>query len=111
MRMDGNMDGLDPLGQEKLDSLWSEYRSALPEPEMGASFMPSLWQKIEARRTDPIRTLRRFAKVCVMTAAAVALILAISASRIQQNAPITTSYVDALSAEHAADYIEVADVL
>jgi hypothetical protein len=73
--------------------------------------MPGLWQKIEARRTDPMRTLRRFAKVCVMAAAAAVLILAISASRLQYEPSITANYVDALTAEHAADYIEVADVL
>ena len=107
IRMDQNSDGQDP----RLEGLWSEYRSACPEPEGSVAFMPSLWEKIETRRTDPIRTVRRFARVCVMAAVAAVLILAISASRLQYDPPITANYVDALNAEHAADYIEVADVL
>ncbi len=54
---------------------------------------------------------RRFAKICVMGAVAVILIFAVSISRLQYEPSISTSYVDALSAAHAGDYVEVADAL
>ena len=34
----------------KLDALLAEYRDAIHDQDAGASFMPGLWQKIEARR-------------------------------------------------------------
>jgi hypothetical protein len=95
----------------KIDALWAEYRSACPAPDGGTDFMPNLWRKIEARRTDPILVLRRFARVCFMTTVALVLIFAISSSRLQYEPALSATYVDALDAEHAADYVEVADVL
>ena len=101
----------DELGNPKLDALWAEYRSLLPDPDASANFMPSLWQKIEARRVDPVSIFRRFAKICVMATVAVILIFALSISRIQYEPSISTNYVDALDAAHAGDYVEVADAL
>jgi hypothetical protein len=100
-------------GQEsdKLDALWAEYRSLSPDPEASAQFMPNLWQKIEARRVDPVFIFRRFAKICVMGAVAMILIFAVSISRVQYEPSISSNYVDALDAAHAADYVEVADAL
>ena len=34
----------------KLDALFAEYRSACPDPEPSADFMPAMWKRIEARR-------------------------------------------------------------
>jgi hypothetical protein len=100
-----------PVGSEKLDGLWAEFRSLSPDPEVSAQFMPNLWQKIEARRVDPVFIFRRFAKICVMATVAVILIFALSISRLQYEPGISTNYVDALDAAHAGDYVEVADAL
>ena len=96
---------------DTLDALWAEYRSLSPDPDASAEFMPKLWQKIEARRVDPVFIFRRFAKICVMATVAVVLIFALSISRLQYEPGISTSYVDALDAAHAGDYVEVADAL
>lgn len=37
--------------EERLNRVFADYRSACPEIEPGANFMPSMWQKIEARRS------------------------------------------------------------
>jgi len=106
------MDRMDhELGSRKLDALWAEYRSLTPDPESSADFMPNLWQKIEARRIDPVSIFRRFAKICVLGTVAVILIFALSISRIQYEPSISSNYVDALDAAHAGDYVEVADAL
>jgi hypothetical protein len=106
------MDRMDhELGNEKLDALWAEYRSLTPDPDANADFMPKLWQKIEARRADPVLVFRRFAKIFVMGAVAVILIFAVSISRLQYEPSISSNYVDALDAAHAGDYVEMADAL
>lgn len=38
----------------KLDALFAQYRDAMPDQDAGASFMPGLWQKIEARRDEKV---------------------------------------------------------
>ncbi len=107
----GHQFGDDEVGSERLDALWAEFRSLSPDPEVSSQFMPNLWQKIEARRVDPVSIFRRFAKICVMATVAVILIFALSISRLQYEPGISTNYVDALDAAHAADYVEVADAL
>jgi hypothetical protein len=41
----------------KLDALFAEYRGSVPDQDAGASFMPGLWQKIEARRGEKVSAL------------------------------------------------------
>jgi len=103
--------GDDEFRSPKLDELWAEYRSLSPDPDASANFMPNLWQKIEARRVDPVSIFRRFAKICVLGTVAVILIFALSISRIQYEPTFSSNYVDALDAAHAGDYVEVADAL
>jgi hypothetical protein len=44
--------------ETKLDALFAEYRDAIPQPEETSStFMPGLWQKIEARRNEKVFAL------------------------------------------------------
>lgn len=51
--------------EQRLDGLFAEYRAACPDPEAGANFMPTLWQRIEARRNPVLQwvTLSRRALV------------------------------------------------
>lgn len=41
----------------KLDALLAEYRDAIPDQDVSAGFMPGLWQKIEARRSEKVFAL------------------------------------------------------
>lgn len=43
---------MDP--EQKLDNLFAAYKTACPEVESSAAFMPGIWQKIEARRRTSI---------------------------------------------------------
>jgi hypothetical protein len=95
---------------DKLDALWSEYRAAVPDPDAGPNFMPNLWQKIEARRSETATSIfRRMAQICVMATLAVALLLSIVLVPAQQTIEpfYTGSYVDILAAEHANDYTQL----
>lgn len=41
----------------KLDALFAQYRDAIPDQDSGVNFMPELWRKIEARRSEGVFAL------------------------------------------------------
>jgi len=85
--------------EEKLDALFRAF-AACPTPEPSANFMPTLWQKIEARQTFTF-SFRRMANA--FAAAAVALTLALSVymyvPRTNLSLPSQT-YLDVLADSH-----------
>jgi hypothetical protein len=93
----------------KLDALFAEYRSACPDPDGSANFMPGLWQKIEARRNESVSVFRRLAQVCVLATAALTLAIAILIPRLQTEPVYTATYVDVLDAAHSVDSAQLMD--
>jgi hypothetical protein len=93
----------------KLDALFAEYRSACPDPNGGVNFMPSLWQKIEARRNESVSVFRRLTQVCVLATAALTLAMVILIPRIQTEPVYTATYVDVLDAAHSLDSAQLMD--
>ena len=93
---------------DNLDALWAEYRSACPDPEPGANFMPVLWQKIEARRIETTSVFRHTAQAWVMAALALTLLIIVLLPRLQQRAPIysANTYVEVLDDAHSNDAVE-----
>ena len=94
---------MDRLDQE-LNSLFAEYRDAVPDPEPSADFMPRLWGKIEAKRSFVYR-LRRMSQVAVAAALAAcllggALIVPLSS---HHSVELAGTYVDVWSDAHAED--------
>ena len=100
---------MDRLGDgDKLDALWAEYRKACPDPEVSAGFMPGLWKRIEARRGSNGIVFRRLAQLCVgATLALTVLIGLVLIPRLEQAPMATTTYADALAAEHPNTYVDV----
>jgi hypothetical protein len=95
-------------GDRKLDAMFAEYRSACPDPEPSADFMPSMWKRIEARRNQTVSVFRHWAQACVLaTVALTVLIGVVLIPKFQDNAASGSSYLEALSAEHSADYIHM----
>jgi hypothetical protein len=81
------------------------YRDAHPDPEMSATFMPGLWQKIEARRrtAGSLAMLRRLAQTYVGFAVTAGLILGVYViPRLQdrQNQP-QSSYAEVVAIDDA----------
>jgi hypothetical protein len=102
------MDRMRDQGDDKLDGFFAEYRMACPDPEPSANFMPGMWKRIEARRTATLSVFRHWAQVCVMaTVAATLLIGAVLIPKFRDSNATGTSYVEALAAEHSADYIHM----
>lgn len=85
-------------GERRLDALFAEYRSACPDPDAGADFMPGLWRRIEARRSENVSVFRRLAQVCLFATAAATLAMVAIIPRIQREPVYTATYVDVLDA-------------
>ena len=100
------MDRMDDMSN-KLDALFSEYRTAFPEVEGSTNFMPNLWQKIEARRVANTSVFRRLAQACVMATVALTLLMAALLPRLQRAPVYTTTYVDVLDAAHSNEAAEL----
>lgn len=84
---------------DKLQSLWSEYRDACPDPEPGPNFMPEMWRRIDSRRRTATLLYRRWAEVFVMTTFAITVLLvAFLIPRYQREAIYEATYVDVLNA-------------
>ena len=84
---------------DEFTRLLGTYRESLPDPEPGPDFMPGLWRRIESRRS-PERTLRRFAQIFALFAAATAVLVgAVLVPRLQMAPVHSASYVDVLENE------------
>jgi hypothetical protein len=59
-----------------LDHLFEQYRTAVPDPEASANFMPELWRKIESRQFFLVRW-KKLTQAFVVAAAAICLLLGI----------------------------------
>ena len=83
------------LRNDELDALFAEYKTALPDREPGASFMPQLWRKIEGRRNTLFR-IKRLSQYFVAAAAAICILFATMLAVPSGTEP-STSYVDVLA--------------
>jgi hypothetical protein len=93
----------------RLNDLFQKYRAACPDVEPDVNFMPTLWQKIEARHSFGF-VFQRLARTAMTACAALCLLLLVLnfASTSQTRVP-APSYVDALVADQTAektDYTE-----
>src|SRR5215813_7136671 len=93
----GNTMAGNTLNDEKLNRLFAEYRETVTDPEPSPYFMPKLWQRIEARRPEPLSIFKRMAQVCVMTTLALALLMSVIGPELQKDPGVTGSYVDVLA--------------
>ncbi|MEQ1886534.1 MAG: hypothetical protein ABL967_15825 [Bryobacteraceae bacterium] len=94
---------------DKLQSLWTEYREACPDPDASPDFMPEMWRRIDARRQSATSWFRRWAEVCVVAAITAALVMSTVVIPSYLRQPVyEASYVDVLNAaETSADGMAV----
>ena len=86
-----------------LDDLFANYRSACPEPEPSANFMPGIWRRIESRHSFRFVFQQLARPVMAGSAALVVLLLILNMVSSQQARLSDPSYVDALMADHTAE--------
>ena len=92
---------------ERLDRLFAEYQQACDAPELSPGFMPALWQKIEARQSAAW-VFRKISGWFVAASAAATAVLALallSMPSMPVGNTTAATYVDALAADHLAEYI------
>jgi hypothetical protein len=99
--MNGDMD-------RKLDSLFQAYKEACPEVEGSANFMPTLWQKIEARQSMSL-SMARFGRWFVSAAAALCLAMSLMLISPVSQSGSAISYVEALDDEQPHELMAYAD--
>jgi hypothetical protein len=96
---------------DKLEGLFAAYRDACPDPEPSADFMPGLWRKIEARRSQSLNVLKRLTQVFVGATAVLTIVMAALVIPAMQNSPVySATYLDVL-ADHNIDDTAYAGVL
>jgi hypothetical protein len=95
----------------KLPALLAAYREACPDPDPDPNFMPSLWQKIEARQTLAF-TVQRVARAFLTVAAAICILLSVALVTARSHHPMLASgtYVEMLAAEQAPEGFDIADL-
>jgi hypothetical protein len=93
---------------ERLDRLFLEYRDACEAPDLSPGFMPALWQKIEARQSSSWVFKKVSSWFVAASAAATAvlalLLLSMPTLPAGANGSYAATYVDALAADHLAEY-------
>ncbi|MBV9295998.1 MAG: hypothetical protein JO145_10535 [Acidobacteriaceae bacterium] len=87
----------------RLDQLFQTYRASCPDPEPQPDFMPTLWQKIEARRSFGFAFELWARTVVTASAALCVLLLFLNFVSPSQSHALAPTYVDALMADHTAE--------
>lgn len=96
--------------ESRLDELLAAYRAACPDVEPSTNFMPSLWQKIEARYGFWFIFQHLAGKVMTACAALCLVLLALNLLPVPQRFA-TPTYADALMADHSAEETDYTEAL
>jgi len=88
----------------ELDHLFERYRTALPDPEASANFMPELWRKIETRQFFLVR-VKKLTQLFVVASAAICLLLGVVLrAPVSSETPVVRgNYVDVLADANPAE--------
>lgn len=82
--------------EKRLDRLFAAYKQACPDPEPAANFMPTMWQKIEARRS-PVLQWVTMSRRALVGALALCLVLGVvMGSAISSSQFYQSTYIEAL---------------
>ena len=82
--------------EQRLDQLLTAYKAACPDPEGGANFMPTMWQRIEARRS-PVLQWVTMSRRALVGALAVCLVLGgVMATALTNSQFYQSTYIEAL---------------
>ena len=104
------MPNVDP--DQRLNTLFGEYRESVSDPDPSANFMPELWGRIERRRTAAL-SFRRLSRVFVAASATVSFALGLLVLNApQQPAAVVyqSTYIETLTETQPAEQVvEYAD--
>jgi hypothetical protein len=95
-----------------LDHLFEQYRTAVPDPDASANFMPELWRKIEARQFFLLR-LKKLTQAFVVAAAAICLLLGIVLQvpvTADKQQVVSGNYVDVLASANPTENLSTVGI-
>jgi phospholipase C len=93
-----------------LDHLFGQYRTAVPDPEASANFMPELWRKIEARQFFLLR-LKKLTQAFVVASAAICLLLGIVLQvPAAKQQVVSGNYVDVLASANPTENLSAVGI-
>ncbi len=97
---------------EGLAALLSAYRSAVPDCDASAPFVPGVWAKIDARRRDN-RWFGRIARGFVTASGAICLMLSVAmwVPGTPVSSVYTSSYIDVLANDTGGDEMIETDLV
>jgi hypothetical protein len=96
--------------ERRFDELLGRYREACPDPEASATFMPGLWQKIEARQNYLLEWKRWTQGFLAGAVAASALFIVLQVLPKPSTDFYTSTYVETLADEQAPERMVFNDV-
>jgi hypothetical protein len=94
-----------------LEEFFETYRASCPDIEPSPNFMPSLWQKIEARHNFWFIFQGLARSVSAACAALCLVLLALNLLSSPQPLPAAPSYTEALMEDHSAEKTDYAETI
>jgi hypothetical protein len=89
--------------EQRLDQLLESYKAACPDAEPGANFMPTLWQRIEARRNPVLQWVTMSRRLLAGAMALCVLLLVGMATAFTSSQFYQSTYVEVLDDSDAPE--------
>ena len=89
--------------EQRLDQLLVSYKAACADPEPGANFMPTMWQRIEARRNPVLQWVAMSRRALAGAMALCALLLVGMATAFTSSQFYQSTYVEVLDDSDAPE--------
>ncbi len=89
--------------EQRLDELFRSYKAACPDPEAGANFMPTMWQRIEARRNPVLQWVTMSRRALAGAMALCALLLVGMATAFTSSQFYQSTYIEVLDDSDARE--------
>lgn len=89
--------------EERLNRIFADYRSACPEVEPGANFMPAIWQKIEGRRSTVFAWASMSRRVLLGAVGLCVIFGFLLNANFTPSLFYTTTYVEALDSDNETE--------
>lgn len=96
--------------EQQFDQLMERYRAASPDPEASPNFMPTLWQKIDARQNYLLEWKRWTQGFLAGAVAASLLFIVLQVLPKSEPSFYTATYLETLAEDQAPEKIVYQDV-
>jgi hypothetical protein len=89
--------------EQRWDQLAAEYRAACPDMDGGADFMPGVWRRIEAKRSQVFAWTAMSRRVLAAAVAICCLFAVVMSSSLQSSLTVAGTYIETLDDDDSND--------